>query len=230
MKNSMQEIVDAIVNAVSDLVNAIADFLPSLIAAIIIFLIGVLIATILKNIVVRILEAINFEKLLANTGIPEALKKADSKLTVTAVLGELVRWVTILVFLVPAINRLGLSQLDVILRGLINYLPNVIAAVIIITVGAILAKLAKDFVTVSATPVGPQTAKVIGQVARWAIIVFAVLAALSQLGVARNLIEILFTGFVAMVAIAGGLAFGLGGQSAASELLKKLREDLQSKK
>jgi hypothetical protein len=226
----MQEIVDAIVGAVSDLINSIADFLPSLIAAIIIFLIGVLIAAILRNLLVRVLNAINFERLLANTGIPEALKKADSKLTVTAVLGELVRWVTVLVFLVPAINRLGLSQLDTILRGLINYIPNVIAAVIIITVGAILAKLAKDFVTVSATPVGPQTAKVIGQTARWAIIVFATLAALSQLGVARNLIEILFTGFVAMVAIAGGLAFGLGGQGTASEFLKKLKDDLGSKK
>ena len=226
----MQEVLDAIVNAVSDLITSIANFLPNLIAAIIIFLIGVLIAAILRNILVRILEGVNFEKLLTNTGIPEALRKADSKLTVTTVLGELVRWVTVLVFLVPAIDRLGLTQLDSILRGLINYLPNVIAAVIIITVGSILAKLAKDFVTVSASPVGPQTAKVIGQIARWAIITFAVLAAMSQLGVARNLIEILFTGFVAMVAIAGGLAFGLGGQNAAGDLLKKLQEDLQSKK
>ena len=226
----MQEIIDAITGAVSDLINSIADFLPSLVAAIIIFLIGVLIATILRNILVRVLNTINFEKLLQNTGIPEALKKADSSLTVTSVLGELVRWVTVLVFLVPAITRLGLTQLDTILRGLINYLPNVIAAVSIITVGSILAKLAKDFVTVSASPIGPQTAKLIGQVARWAIIVFASLAALSQLGVARNLIEILFTGFVAMVAIAGGLAFGLGGQGSAADILKKLREDLQSRK
>lgn len=226
----MQEIIDAITGAVSDLVNAVADFLPNLIAAIIIFLVGVLIGAILRNILVRVLNALSFEKWLQNTGIPEALKKADNKLTVTSVLGELVRWVTVLVFLVPAIDRLGLTQLDSILRGLINYIPNVIASVIIITVGSILAKLAKDFVTVSATPVGPQTARVIGQLARWAIITFAVLAALSQLGVARNLIEILFTGFVAMIALAGGLAFGLGGQQSASDLLKKLREDLDAKR
>ncbi len=226
----MQEIIDAITGAISELINAIADFLPNLVAAIIIFLVGVLIATILRNIVVRVLNVLNFEKWLQNTGIPEALKKADSKLTVTSVLGELIRWVTVLVFLVPAIDRLGLTQLDSILRGLVNYVPSVIAAVIIITVGSILAKLAKDFVTVSATPVGSQTAKLLGQLARWAILVFAILAALSQLGVARNLIEILFTGFVAMLALSGGLAFGLGGQETASEVLKKLREDLQSKK
>lgn len=226
----MQEIIDAITGAVSDLINSIADFLPSLIAAIIIFLIGVLIATILRNILVRLLNAIGFEKLLSNTGIPEALKKADPSITVTKILGELVRWVTVLVFLVPAIDRLGLRQLDSILQGLVNYVPNVIAAVIIITVGSILAKLAKDFVTASTSPLGPQTAKVIGQTARWAIIVFATLAALSQLGVAKNLIEILFTGFVAMLALSGGLAFGLGGQNAAEDFLKKLREDLQSRK
>lgn len=226
----MQEISDAIVGAVTDLMDSLASFLPNLIAAIVIFLVGVLIATILRNLLVRVLQALNFERLLLNTGIPEALKKADSKLTVTMVLGELVRWVTILVFLVPAINRLGLQQLDIILRGLIGYLPNVIAAVIIVTVGSILAKLAKDFVTVSAAPAGPQTAQIIGQAARWAILTFTILAALSQLGVARNLIEILFTGFVAMVAIAGGLAFGLGGQNAAADFLKKLRDDLQPRK
>lgn len=226
----MQEIIDAISNAVSDLLNSIANFLPSLIAAIVIFLIGVLIAAILKNILIRLLSAINFEKLLGNTGIPEALKKADPNLTVTSVLGELVRWITILVFLVPAIAKLGLTQLDEVLRSLIDYLPNVIAAVIIIAVGSILAKLAKDFVTVSAAPVGPQTARLIGQIARWAILVFTVLAALSQLGVAKSLIEILFTGFVALVALAGGLAFGLGGKDAAADTLKKIREDLQSKR
>ncbi len=226
----MQSIIDAIVSAVSDLLTSIANFLPNVVAAIIIFIIGVIIASILKGITIRFLKIINFEKWLSNTGIPEALKKADSSLTVSAVIGELIRWVTVLVFLVPAIDRLGLTQLELILRDLIRYLPNVIAAVIIITVGSILAKLAKDFVTISATPLGPQTAKIIGQIARWAIIIFSVLAALSQLGVARNLIEILFTGFVGMVAIAGGLAFGLGGQGAASELIKKMREDVQTKR
>ncbi len=226
----MQSIIDAIVNAVVDLLTSLANFLPSLIAAIIIFFIGVIIGSVLKNLIVRLLNALRFEKWLSNTGIPEALKKADATLTVTMVIGEMIRWITILVFLVPAIDRLGLSQLDLILRSLINYIPNVIAAVIIITVGSIIAKLAKDFVTVSASPLGPQTANIIGQIARWAIIVFSVLAALSQLGVARNLIEILFTGFVAMVALAGGLAFGLGGQNAAAEFLKKIREDMQTKR
>jgi len=169
----------------------------------------------------RLLNAINFEKVLESTGIPQALKKAETSLTVTSLLGELLRWFIILIFLIPAVDQLGLGAVNDVLKSLLLYIPNVAVAVIIVSIGAVLAKIARDFVTATATGLGTQAAQIVGEVARWAIIVFALLAALNQLGVAKDLIRILFTGFVLMVALAGGLAFGLGGKNPAERILTK---------
>ncbi|OGY29840.1 MAG: hypothetical protein A3F35_02490 [Candidatus Woykebacteria bacterium RIFCSPHIGHO2_12_FULL_45_10] len=226
----MQQISTAVVDAITDSLKATAKFLPSLIAAIVIFVIGVIVATILKRALISLLEAINFESWLSNTGITEALKKADKNLSVSKLLGELLRWFTILIFLLPAVDQLGLGAVNDVLRSLLLYIPNVVVAVIIVAVGAVAAKLARDFVTATATGVGTQFSTVVGRVAQVAIIVFAVLAALTQLGVAPDLIKILFTGFVAMVAIAGGLAFGLGGKDVAAGILESIRQSLEERR
>jgi small-conductance mechanosensitive channel len=107
------------------------------------------------------------------------------------------------------------------------YLPNVFVAAIIAMVGLVFAKLAHDVVIASLKGVSKRTANTIASVSRWAIIVFVVLAVLNQLGVAVDLIRILFTGFVAMVAIAGGIAFGLGGQDTAKGLFNGLKKKLK---
>lgn len=226
----MQDIANAVTKAVTQSLESTANFLPNLLAAIVVFLVGVVVAVILKNILVRALNLIGFEKYLANTGIPESLKKADSTLTITKLLGELLRWFVILVFLIPSVDQLGLGQVNDVIKSLLNYIPNVVVAVIIVTVGSVFAKIARDFVTATSSSIGTQTARSVGQVARWSIVVFAFLAALAQLGVAQDLIKILFTGFVAMLAIAGGLAFGLGGKDTAESVLNKMREELEEKK
>ncbi len=223
----MQDIANAVTDAVSQSLRAAAELLPHLLWAIVIFIVGVIIAVILRNVLVRLLNMINFEKALANTGIPEALKKADSSLTVTKLLGELVRWLVILVFLGPAVKQLGLDQVNTSIQALINYIPNVVIAVIIVAVLSVIAKLARDFVTATASSVGTNAARSAGEIARWSITIFAFLAALAQLQVAQDLIKILVTGFVAMLALAGGLAFGLGGQETAQIWLKKIREEFE---
>ena len=217
----LSDISDSIVSAITDSLTATADFLPNLLAAIIIFIIGVVVGSILRRVLIRILEAVSFEKALSTTGIPQALKRTETTLTVSNLLGELLRWFAILIFLIPAVDQLGLGAVNDVLKSLLLYIPNVVVAVIIVAIGAIFAKIARDFVTATATGLGAQLAQIIGEVARWAIIIFAFLAALNQLGVATDLIRILFTGFVAMVAIAGGLAFGLGGKETAEKVLRR---------
>jgi hypothetical protein len=135
-------------------------------------------------------------------------------------LGELIRWFIILIFLIPAVDQLGLGAVNEVLKSLLLYIPNVVVAVIIVAIGAIFAKIGRDFVTATATGIGADLSNMVGEVARWAIIIFALLAALTQLGVATDLIRIIFTGFVAMIALAGGLAFGLGGRETAEKLLR----------
>jgi len=226
----MQSITDAVTSAVSETLKGIAAFLPNLLWALVIFIVGVIIAVILRNLLVRLLNLIGFERALSATGIPDALKKADASLTVTKLLAELLRWIVILAFLGPAVKQLGLTDLNNAIQSLIYYIPNVVIAVVIIAVGSVLAKLARDFVTATASSVGTNAARSAGEIARWAITIFAFLAALSQLGVASDLIRILVTGFVAMLALAGGLAFGLGGQDSARDWLKKMQEEMEERR
>ena len=102
----------------------------------------------------------------------------------------------------------GLPRVDVVLSQVLLYLPNVFVAVIIILVGFVVARLAHDVILASTKGLSTETARTVASISRWAISIFVILAALSQLGVASDLI-ILFTGLVAMLAIAGGIAFGL---------------------
>ncbi len=222
----IQEVTNASLQALNDALLIAANFLPNLIAAILIFIVGVTIAVLVKNALIKILETVNLEKLLSKTIIPEALKSVGTGVTTTSLLGELVRWFLILIFLIPAIDQLGLGAANEVLTAILLYIPNVVVAVIIIAVGAVLAKIARDLITVTAAGLGTQAAGVIGQIGRWSILIFSILAALNQLGVATDLIRILFTGLVAMVTIAGGLAFGLGGKETAEIILKKLRREM----
>jgi len=217
---------ESVFQALNDSLRATANLLPGLVTAIVIFIVGVIIAFFLRRLLIRILVAINLEKALAPTGIPAALKRTEASLTVSGLLGELLRWFVILIFLIPAVDQLGLGSVNRILSALLLYIPNVVVAVIIVAVGAIFAKIARDFVVATAASLGAQLSQIVGEVARWAIIIFAALAALTQLGVAADLIKILFTGLVAMLALAGGLAFGLGGKVVAEKLLSKFFDRL----
>lgn len=222
----VQEIANASLQALNESLANTARFLPNLIAAIVIFIVGVIIAVIVKNALVKILEAIGLERLLEKTVIPQALKSVGPGVTTSNLIAELVRWFIILIFLIPAVDQLGLGAANEVLKAILLYIPNVVVAVIIVAVGAVFAKIARDLVTATTAGLGTQAAGVVGQIARWSIFIFALLAALNQLGVATDLIRILFTGLVAMLAIAGGLAFGLGGKETAESLLRKFRKDL----
>jgi hypothetical protein len=217
---------NSVISALNQSLTATANLLPGLLAAIIIFVVGVIVALILRRLLIKVLEAINFEKALAPTGIPSALEKTETSLTITRLLSELLRWFIILLFLIPAVDQLGLGAVNKVLSNLLLYIPNVVVAVIIVAIGAIFAKIARDFVSATVTSLGAQLSQVLGEVARWSIVTFVVLAALTQLGVAADLIKILFTGLVAMLALAGGLAFGLGGRETAEKLLRKFFEKI----
>lgn len=187
-------------------------------------------AVILKNALTKTLEAIGVDKALSGTGVATALKRTDPSLTFSKLLGEILKWFVILVFLVPSIETLGLRQISSLINNLILYLPNVVYAAVIVTVGAVFAKFGRNFVLAAGHGMGNHAAEIAAAISKWAILTFSVLAALSQLGIAQDLIRILFLGLVAMLALAGGLAFGLGGQEAAKDLIKNVREEVKEKR
>ena len=145
-------------------------------------------------------------------------------------MGGLVRWFFIVVFLVAAMDVLGLNQVnDFLSNQVLTYLPKVIVAVLLLIAGALIAGALQKLVVTSAKAAELHSAALLGGVAKWAIWVFAILASLYQLGIVGPLIETLFTGFIGMLAIAGGLAFGLGGKEAAARYVEKLRQDISEK-
>ena len=145
-------------------------------------------------------------------------------------MGEIIRWAIIFIFLVPASEILGLPQLSSLINGLVDYIPNVIVAVVVLMVGAILADILGELVSGTSQAIGASTANFLGVIAKYSVIVFSIMIALSELGIAATIINTLITGFVAMLALAGGLAFGLGGKDTASELLDSVKKNLREKR
>lgn len=226
----VQDVSNAVVLAVSDALRQTALFLPNLIAAIVVFVVGVIIAVILKNALVRALEALGVERAIKGTAVAVALQRANPGLTISRIFGELLKWFVVLVFLVPAVDTLGLTQVSGLISSLLLYLPNVVVAVIVITIGFLFANFAHDFILAASIGLGTSAASFVAQIGRWAIVIFALLAALTQLGIAPGLIQILFTGIIAMIALAGGLAFGLGGKDAAAQVIKKVQDEVSRKR
>ena len=199
---------------------AVVNFIPRFLAGAIIFLIGVIVASILKQVVLSLFKTLKLEEILKKYGVPEV----KDQFSWSNILSEIVRWFVIIVFLIPTADVWGLQRIITVLNDFLNYLPNVFVAAVIAMIGLVFARLSHDVVLASAKGVDEQTASAIASVTRWAVNVFVFLAVLNQLGVATDLVRILFTGLVAMIAIAGGIAFGLGGQGAAKDIVEGIKK------
>lgn len=217
------DIGQALLASINNAIIAVVGFLPKFVAGLIILLLGIIIASLIKQIVVGILGALKIESIFRKYGVPEA----KEEFAWTSIIAEIVRWFVIIVFLIPTADVWGLPKVVTILNEFLLYLPNVFVAAIIAIVGFVFARLSHDVVLTLAKGLSKDSANVIASVTRWAINTFVILAILTQLGVASDLIRILFTGFVAMVAIAGGIAFGLGGQIRAKDIIDAIRKKLK---
>lgn len=201
---------------------SVYSFIPRFISGLIILLIGIIIATFLKQILLELFKFIRLNSFLRRYGIPES----KDGMNWAQILSELVRWFVIVLFLVPTADVWGLGKFVEVLNGLLLFLPNVFVSVLLLIVGFVVARLVYDLIMASVHGLSKDTTKAIALGGRWAVMVFVILVVLNQLGIASDLIRILFGGIVAMVALAGGLAFGLGGQDTARELLTKLKKKL----
>ncbi len=216
----MPNIGQIVATSLNNALLGIANFIPKFVAGLVILLIGIIIATVLKQVIVGVFKALKIENYLKRYGVPEL----KDEFTWTNILAEIIRWFVIIVFLIPTADVWGLPQIITVLNEFLLYLPNVFVAAIIALIGFVFARLAYDVILASTKGIDAQTSNAIATITRWAINVFVILAVLSQLGVATDLIRILFTGLVAMLSIAGGIAFGLGGQGTAKDLVEGVRK------
>lgn len=219
---------DAIGNSLYDSWAAVAAFVPQFLIAVLVLLFGWIVAVFIGHLVEQVIRALKVDSLLEKLEVEKALERGGVKLNSGAFIGALVKWFLIIVFLLAAVNILGLSQVSDFLRQVLLYIPNVVVAAVILVIALKLAEVVERAARTSVEAAGLRGA-VVGVMARWAIWIFAVVAALLQLGVATILIQTLMTGLVAMLAIAFGLAFGLGGKDAAASFIDKIRRDVSGK-
>lgn len=201
-------------------------FLPNLLGAIIIFIIGWVIAVLFGKLTTQIIKTLRIDQILEKMGFKKSLAKANLRLDSGKFLGELVRWFFIIVFLMAATDILRLSQVTDFLRQIILYIPQLIVAVLILLAAVLIANFLQKLVKASVEAAGFTSANFLAAMAKWAILIFAILAALLQLGIVPSLIQTLFTGLIAALAIGVGLAFGLGGKDLATQILEKLRKEV----
>lgn len=199
------------------------NFLPNFFGGLLILIVGLVISGILKTLLMSVFRFLRLERFFEQSKLAG---KSETRLW-EEILTEVVRWTVVLLFLIPTLEVWGLSRATVVLSQFILYLPNVIIAVVIGFVGMVLANLVSEIVRSSVRQMRHASANALATMAKASIIFFTALVVLNQLGVAQELIRILFTGIVGMLALAGGLAFGLGGKDTAKELLEDLKKNIK---
>jgi len=219
---------DVLSQSFQNLFYGLVAFIPNLVVAIVIFIVGWLVGVGLGRVVMQIVNGLRVDQALKSTGIERVLSRAGFQLSSGKFLGMLVEWFFIIVFLVAALDVLHLTTVNLFISDVVlGYLPQVIVAVLILFVAAVVADAAERIVTGSAKAASIRSPGFLGKVARYAIWIFAFLAALAQLNVATAFVQTLFTGVVIAVSLAIGLAFGLGGQASAAHYLEHLRSEIK---
>jgi hypothetical protein len=201
------------------IINGILAFL----VALIVFLIGWAIAWLFKEVVSFVLSKINLRGLLQKLNLDRYIENFAWEEKLHYLLGEVVFWFVLLIFLMSSLDILGLRIINAFIQDFLGYLPKAIAGGLILILGFVFGELVRKILVGVLRGLDRKSANGISTFIKWTIIVFAILAAFNQWGIAREIVNALAFGIVLFVALAGGLAFGLGGQDVAREFLENLR-------
>lgn len=223
----LQSWTDVFVRSFEGVWYGVAQYLPNILVAILIFILGWILGALIGQGLKTLINTLKVNDVLRGTDVDQMVGRAGYTLDVGALIGWLIKWFVIIVFLLAALDVLGLTQVTIFLNDVVvNYIPQVIVAVLVLIVAAVLGDFLNRVVTGAATAAGLKHATLLGSVTRWAIWIFAILAALYHLGIAAPFVQTLFTGVIIALSLAIGLSFGLGGQDAARDYIAKIRRKI----
>jgi hypothetical protein len=211
---------EAIFLALTGALSDVVLFVPKLLGALVILLVGWLIAKAVEALVTRGLRALRFNEVAQRAEIDEFLNAAGVRMNPAAVVGKLAYWFLFLIFVGAAFNTFGLTQVNAVINQVIAYLPNVVVALVVLLVGALLAQLAGNLVRGASGTARVGDPGLLAGLARTAVLGFAVLIALNQLQIGAAIVNTLFMALVGMIALAAALAFGLGGRDVAGRIVE----------
>jgi hypothetical protein len=217
--------------AISNALVKLLDFLPDLIGAFLILGIGWIIATILAKAVTQLLRKLHFNQAADHAGFSHFIVMAGLRQhDPSSVMGELIKWFFRVLALIAACSVLQLPALNAALLNILNFIPNLGMALLIVLIGSLVARISGDFIKGAAHLAGFSNVRLLSNIVRYAILYVAVMAALGQIGVAATVIDTIFIGTIAALALAFGLAFGLGGRDTAAQIwqsgYKSVQENL----
>lgn len=218
---------DVVIASLQQVWSGVVNFLPLLLSAVIVFVIGWIVAVALGKVIEQVVRALRVDALLAQLDFEKTLERAGMRLNSGAFIGGLVRWFLIVVALLAAANIVQLTQVSDFLTQVLFYLPNVVVAAVILVIAALIADVVERIMRGSVSAAGLRGASLVGVISRWAVWIFAIIAALLQLGIATILLQTIVTGVVAMLALSFGLAFGLGGKDAAAGIIDRMLRDIR---
>jgi hypothetical protein len=215
-------------DSLQDLYVRFVDFLPSFVAAVVILVVGWIVAVAVARLLRSVLNSVKVDEVGDKLGLDQLSARTGVRMSVSGTIAWLIKWFLLVAVFLAATDILGLDQISEFLNSVLAYIPNVVAAAAILLVGTMVAGFFSRLVRHSVQAAGLSSADMLSSVVQWSVMVFTVLAALDQLQVAQAFVQTLFTGFIGMLAIAGGLAFGLGGKEHANKVLNKIEKDIKS--
>ena len=205
----------------------VISYLPTILGAIIVFIIGLIVASALGTLVGKVFSLLKIDDGLKKLGVEKYFDRAGINLDTAKFFDKVVFWFLIIAFLLAATDILKFYALSAFLRDVLSYIPNIVIAVLIMLAAFVLANFTEKVVRGSVLSARLHAAKFLGALTWYAIVIFGFLAALVQLNVATTIINTVITGFIAMIALAGGIAFGIGGKDYASNLIAKFRDKIE---
>lgn len=222
-------------NAVSESYLSVKEALLGygilILLATIIFVITWVAADYIGKLVKKVFDKVNLDSALKQAGLGEVLRRGGVNLNTGSFFGGLIKWTIITVMFLAILQMLGLSDVSMIIGSMVAlYLPKIVVAILIMLVAFILGDVLKKVVITGAANAHLASAKMLGSLTKASIMVFAVLSALVQLGIAVTLINTMFIGLVVAASLAAGIAFGLGGKEMATRILDRASEELTHKK
>ncbi len=202
------------------------QFTPRLIVAVVFFIIGWFLGSLIAKAIEQVFSSLKIDNLLKSVGAEGFFKRAGLSLDSGYFIGQVVRWFIIIVFLLPSLNLVGLTDVSTFLtETVLGYLPQVIIAAFVLIIAAFVSEGLSKLVIATAKSMSLRAANMLGAIAKYAVWVFAFIIALGKLGLG-DYMSILFSGIIAMLALAFALAFGLGAKDAAGRFISRLGEEV----
>lgn len=213
---------EALRTSVAGALNTVLSSLPRLLGFVLVLVAGWLISSLLARGVAMVLQAVHFNDLARRSGFAGFVQKMGVRQDAAMVLAGVVKWFVRLFALVVAFDLLGLPAVSVVLQQLLLWLPNLVVALVVLVIGGLAANALSQLVRGTTAEAGFNNPDVLAAVTKVAVWSFAIVVAVSQLGIATTLINTLLIGVVGALALASGLAFGLGGRDRAAQILDQL--------